>query len=232
MANTRFLFGGALTVSLALIPSLLSAQVRQETTTTTQSQVGTTTQIRTVTTVIGSSVKLQSGDAYGKIEDIVLNDSGCLEYVVVAYEDQYYVVPWTVTKVNYQDHTILLNTTQQDLRQVAFSRNDWKGVTYDKVSQRARQVFRSPAGDLGGRANRPGRRQDGQVNPERRDGPLRKARPADLPPGRDNPPDDVRPRDRAPEKKAGRPRLKDGSNPPKSETRPDAKPDESKSQPD
>src|SRR4051812_5146711 len=183
MKNLRFILGGA--ISFTLITSSLFAQVRQETTTTTlPSQDGSTTQIRTVTNVIGSSVKLQSGDAYGKIEDIVLNDSGCLEYVVVAYEDQYYVVPWTVTKVNYQERSILLNTTQQEIRQAAFSRNDWRGVTYDQVSQKTRQVFRSATGDRGGRVDRPGGREDGQPGRERREGPARKARPNEPPKAR------------------------------------------------
>ena len=214
MTNTRFVLGGAMSIGFALITSNLWAQVQQESTTTTvQSQVGSTTQIRTVSTVIGSTVKLQSGDTYGKIEDIVLNDSGCLEYVVVSYEDQYYVVPWTVAKVNYQERTIILNTTQQDIRQVAFSRNDWRGVSYDQVSQKARQVFSSATGDRGGRVNRPGGREDGQPGPEGREGPARKARPNDRPEGRDISPDGTRPRDPEPKKKRDRPR-------PKSEPRP------------
>jgi len=225
MTNIRFVLGGA--ISLTLISSSLFAQVQQETrTTTVQSQGETTTQIRTVTNVIGSSVKLQSGDAYGKIEDIVLNDSGCLEYVVVAYEDQYYVVPWTVTKVNYQNHTILLNTTRQDIRQVGFPRNDWRNVTYDKVSQRTGQVFSSATGDRGARDNRAGRRERGQARPEGRERPLEKARPDDdRPRARDNAPDGTRPRERAPGKKADRPR-------PKPETRPETAPDEPKNPPD
>ena len=228
MTNTRFVLGGAMSIGFALITSNLWAQVQQETTTTVQTQVGSTTQIRTVSTVIGSSVKLQSGDTYGKIEDIVLNDSGCLEYVVVAYEDQYYVVPWTVAKVNYQERSILLNTTQQDIRQVAFSRNDWRGVSYDQVSQKARQVYSSAIGDRGGRVNRPGGREDGQPGPEGREAPSRKARPNDPPKGRegrDISPDGTKPRDPAPKKKADRPR-------PKAETRPGTGPGEPKSQPD
>src|SRR4051794_2434675 len=112
MMNRRVALGTGL--ALVLCAPSAFAQVQQETTTTTvQNQDGSTTQIHTVTSVIGSSVRLQGGGDYGKIQDIVLNDSGCLEYVVVAYEDQYYVVPWTVAKVNYQERTILLDTTQQ-----------------------------------------------------------------------------------------------------------------------
>lgn len=231
MANARHLLSGALTLGFALAPSLLSAQVRQETT-TTQTQVGATTQIRTVSSVIGSSVKLQDGTAYGKIEDIVLNDSGCLEYVVVTYEDSYYVVPWTVTRVDYQAHSILLNTTPQILRQVIFSRNDWRGVTYDTISRRTRQVFSSPSGDVRERGTRRERRQEGRPDLEKREGPLRKARPADRPPGRVVPPETPRPGDQAPEKKAVRPRPRDDSDQPKRETRPEANPSEPKSQPD
>src|SRR4029453_15206431 len=100
--------GGGGPPGLALAASSLFAQVQQETTTTTvRTQTGTTTtQIRTITTVIGSAVRLQGGGNYGKIEDVVINDSGCVEYVVIANEDQYYAVPWSVAKVNYQERYI------------------------------------------------------------------------------------------------------------------------------
>jgi len=217
-----------LAIGLVLAAPGLFAQAQQETTTTTvRNQGGTTTQIHTVTSVIGSSVQLQGGGNYGKIQDIVLNDSGCLEYVVVAYEDQYYAVPWTVATVNYQERSIVLNTTQQDLRQVGFSRNDWRGVTYDQVSQKARQVFRSSAGGRGGRINNDGGQRDGDRDrPERRGGPLGKDRATERPREKDASPDRVAPRDRPTGKESDRPRRKEGDARRKAEDRPAASPSE------
>jgi sporulation protein YlmC with PRC-barrel domain len=151
MSHPRQALAGGVAFGLALAASSLFAQVQQETTTTTvQTQTGTTTtQIRTISSVIGSSVRLQDGGIYGKIEDIVIDDSGCVEYVVIANVDQYYVVPWSVAKVNYQERYITLNITQQDIRQVAFRRDEWRNVSYAQLSQKAQQVF---GASTGGRA--------------------------------------------------------------------------------
>ena len=46
-----------------------------------------------------------------------------------------------MAKVNYQERYITLNTTQQDIRQVAFPSNDWRNVSYDQLSQKAQQAF-------------------------------------------------------------------------------------------
>jgi len=228
MAGFRFALRGGLAICFALTTSSLLAQVTQETTTTTvQTPTGTTTQIRTVTTVIGSNVRLQDGVTFGKIEDIVLNDSGCLEYLVVSQADQYYVVPWSVAQVNYQERFISLNTTQQVLRQAAFPRNDWRNVSYDKVSQKAQQVFSSSAGGPGGRVNREGaERKNDQARPKGGERPLEKARPSDPSRKQGDSPDRARPRDGVPGKAQDRPLPKDGSAPPKKENRPGANPSE------
>jgi len=229
MTDARSVRGGGLAIGLVLAASSLFAQVQRQETTTVQTSTGSTTQIRTVSTVVGSTVRLQGGAAYGKIEDIVLNDSGCLEYVVIAYEDQYYVVPWSVATVNYQEKTIALNVTQQDIRQVAFSRNDWRGVTYDQVSQRAQKAFSAAAAGRGGRANQDGDRapsKDG-VRARSKDGdrddpsrPAGKAKRDDRPRAGDDSPDRARPGDRDPGKRSDRPQPKDKSARPKGEVRP------------
>lgn len=231
MHYRRYVACLGLAAGLVLRTPAVLGQVQQETTTTTvQNQDGATSQIHTVTTIIGSSVQLQGGDAYGKIYDIVLNDSGCLEYVVVDYQDQYYVVPWTVARVNYQQRTIVLDTTQQNLRQVAFNRNAWRGVTFNQLSQKAQQVFGSGAPGRPGRLDRgqPGRpdRDRGGVQPEGRTGPQRKERATEPPQNRDGTPKRVAPRDRPPGKDSDRPTRKDGAARPKAEDRPPATPSE------
>src|SRR5581483_3969055 len=77
--------------------ALGQAPVRRETTTTT------TTTIHKVSAVMGDTVVVSDGGTVGKVEDIVLSENGCVDYVVVAYENKYVLVPWGVTTWNVQD---------------------------------------------------------------------------------------------------------------------------------
>src|SRR5262245_23237249 len=86
------------------------------------------TVIRT-TTIVGTSVTLQE-QSLGKVVDIVLSDSGCVEYLVVAYNDQYIPVPYSVVRI--QNNTILItaqNVTRQQLVGLAFT-----GANYPSFS--------------------------------------------------------------------------------------------------
>lgn len=240
MSQPQHALGGGVAFGLVLAASSLFAQVQQETTTTTvQTQTGTTTQIRTITTVIGSSVRLQDGGTYGKIEDIVINDSGCVEYVVIANEDQYYVVPWSVARVNYQERYITLNTTQQDIRQVAFPRNDWRNVSYNQLSQKAQQVFgRSGGGarpDADARSTPGGGRGKAETSDRGLPGDRPQSKESDRPKVGDRPrgKESDRPKDDRPRDKGARP--KDGDRPrdtgarPKEDRQPKSKGAEPKS---
>ena len=40
--------------------------------------------------------------------DIVLNDAGCVEYVVISHDDRYVIAPWTVAEVDYDERIITI----------------------------------------------------------------------------------------------------------------------------
>src|SRR5437763_202895 len=86
---------------------------RTETRTTTTT---TTTEVRRVSTIIGAPVYLKEDVKYGKIEDFVLSDSGCIEYVVLADEDRYVLVPWDVVEVNFARKTVSVGVTRSTIR--------------------------------------------------------------------------------------------------------------------
>jgi hypothetical protein len=130
----------------------------RETRTTT-----TTTGIRRVSDVIGSTVRLQGGDQYGKIEDIVLNDAGCVEYIVIAHESGYVLVPWAASTVNYEERVITVDTTPQKLETLIFTKDNWPTPTDPQFTQRVQRVFGDSALRRGapGGGNIPGREDPG-----------------------------------------------------------------------
>src|SRR4051812_10708442 len=100
----------ALACGVALAVSGLAAaqDAVQETRTTTTTPGGTTTttEIRRVSQVIGSTVALQGANDFGKVEDIVLNDNGCIEYVVITHDNQFAMLPWTAANLNFNRRVV------------------------------------------------------------------------------------------------------------------------------
>ena len=46
--------------------------------------------------IIGATVNLRGGSRFGTVSDFVLADSGCVEYVIATYGNQYAPIPWGV----------------------------------------------------------------------------------------------------------------------------------------
>src|SRR5205085_2178837 len=53
-----------------------------------------TPQTHKVKAVIGSKVSIQGGLAIGTVDDIIFDDDGYIDYLVVINEGKYVVVPW------------------------------------------------------------------------------------------------------------------------------------------
>ena len=74
--------------------------------------------------VIGGAVQIAGGVSVGKIEDVVLNDSGCIGYAVVAYQDQYVAIPWNAVSVDFQQRIVSVDITQERFATVPRFRRD------------------------------------------------------------------------------------------------------------
>jgi hypothetical protein len=68
--------------------------------------------------MIGSTVNFQGGSALGKVTDFVINDGGCVQYVVVGYQNRFVPVPWMATTYNSADRTLMLAIDQTELGQI------------------------------------------------------------------------------------------------------------------
>ena len=97
--------------------------------------------------VIGARVRLGSDVMVGKVEDIVLNDQGCVDYAVVVYEDKYVLVPWTVTRVDYADRIVSIDITKERFLEVpTFTREHWPNLTHRTYTQKVRTFFAASGG--------------------------------------------------------------------------------------
>jgi hypothetical protein len=136
----RRITGLAAAVVLAL-PDLAVAQGVVEETRTTTNPDGSTTQVRRISQVIGSTVQLEDANEFGKVEDIVLNDNGCIECVGVAHNNQFAWLPWGAANLNYGRRVVSFNVAPTAIQRLFFSRNSWPTLSDTKYVGRVREVF-------------------------------------------------------------------------------------------
>lgn len=138
MKRTLSILAALLCVSLAHGQQQTQQTQRTERTTTT-----TRHQVTRVSTVIESKVMLQS-ESIGQVTDIVINDHGCIEYLVVHYGEEYIAVPWTVVQVNYQQHTVVIRNTQvtrEKLKTLTFTKDRLPSLSDQRFVQNMRTVW-------------------------------------------------------------------------------------------
>jgi hypothetical protein len=83
-------------------------------------------------TVVGSGVKDVAGKDAGKIEDLLLEHDGDVEYAVVSFGgflgvgDKLYAVPWDAVIVDHADRTVRIDVKKETLeRSPSFTRDKW-----------------------------------------------------------------------------------------------------------
>jgi sporulation protein YlmC with PRC-barrel domain len=151
---------------------------------TQETRTESATQVRRVSTVISSRVVLAEGGSVGKVEDIVVNEDGCIDYLVVAYQDEFILVPWSITTVNFQQQVVRLDATRQTLRSVpTFTRGNWPNLSNRQYTQRLWSAWGVQSGrgrGTGGAAGRQDRTAPGRPGTDRpTDDRDRSTRPAD-----------------------------------------------------
>ena len=73
----------------------------------------------------------------------MFNDMGCVEYVVIASDERYVLVPWAVTTVNLEERFVTIDVTREKLQSLAFTKDHWPGLSDPKFTQKVQQVFGS-----------------------------------------------------------------------------------------
>lgn len=152
--------------------------------------------VRKVSALMGSKVSVRDGDALGEVEDLVINDNGGIDFLIVRNEDDYVAVPWSVTTFNALRRSVMVNNSisRAKLRDVTFTRNNWPNFYGDTFGRNLQNVWgeqalrrgpgAGPAATGGGR--RGGRPEEPRPNTRRpRD---REPGPAPTPPPNNRPP--------------------------------------------
>lgn len=68
--------------------------------------------------VLGSKVSIQGGLAIGTVDDIIFDDGGTIDYLVVLNEGKYVTVPWEAAKFDFEKRTATVEITQERFREV------------------------------------------------------------------------------------------------------------------
>ncbi len=99
--------------SAAQTPTERPAVVETRTTTQPAQPVA-----RRAKTVLGSKVHIQGDVAIGTVDDIVFNDDGHIEYLVVLNEGKLVAMPWEAAKFNFDNRVAVVNITQARYKEI------------------------------------------------------------------------------------------------------------------
>ncbi len=77
-----------------------------------------TPQTYRVKDVLGTKVSIEGGLSIGTVDDIIFDDDGYVDYVIVMNEGKYVVVPWQAAKFNFSQKAATVSITQQQFQQV------------------------------------------------------------------------------------------------------------------
>jgi PRC-barrel domain len=104
--------------------------------------------------IIGSTANFQGGTALGKVTDVVINDGGCVEYVVVGYQNRFVPVPWTAMTYNSSNRTCMLRGDQAQLGQIpTFAQ--FTELSNAQFAQKVNAFFKVDSRSSEQRANKP-----------------------------------------------------------------------------
>ena len=68
--------------------------------------------------VLGSKVSLTGDVSVGTVDDIVFDDGGSIEYVIVNKDNKLVTVPWSAVKFNFEKQMATINVTQQQYQAI------------------------------------------------------------------------------------------------------------------
>ena len=103
---------------------------------------GSSHEVRRLSMVIGGAVRIANGVSVGKIEDVVLNDGGCIDYAVVAYRDQYVAIPWSAVTVDFPQRIVTVDITEERFATVpTFRRDEFSFLTKTEFTRKVHSVF-------------------------------------------------------------------------------------------
>ncbi len=132
---SRMALGGSLVAALA------SASLAQDNA-LKPIAAGGSVQIVKLSTVMNSKVLIQDDQAAGQIVDVVMNESGCIDYVVASYEEKFYAVPYSAVTLRGPDRIVYIDIAPTQFRRVSFfTGNQWPDFYASTYQQNVFNVF-------------------------------------------------------------------------------------------
>jgi hypothetical protein len=96
--------------------------------------------VHRISTFMNTPVHLTGGATSGQVADFILNDHGCVDYLVVSHNNRYMLVPFRVAQFNWSGRFIGLNINQDRFNQIpTFTQAQW-GTVYGPQSQYMQQL--------------------------------------------------------------------------------------------
>jgi hypothetical protein len=100
-------------------------------------QTRTVSQARRGTTLIGSTVRIEGGQSLGRVDDIVIGESGCVDFMVVSVSGlrgmtgKLAVLPFAAGEADFARRTVYVDWAEADLRRapIFFSSSRWPDFT-------------------------------------------------------------------------------------------------------
>jgi len=97
--------------------------------------------MRRASQILGSSVRLNDGTGYGKVEDFVIGPDNRIEYLIVGHENQYTALPYSVGQYNPGQRVITYNVAPQVLQPLRFAPNAWPNFGDPVYFRRVQTIF-------------------------------------------------------------------------------------------
>src|SRR5262249_24855713 len=103
----------------------------------------TRTEVRKVSTLMGAKITLERGESFGKITDIVISESGCIDYLIVSYEEEPVAVPWGAVTYNVSESAVIINVavTKEKLHGLSFRAGKWPNFHEERWMSDMRRVW-------------------------------------------------------------------------------------------
>jgi hypothetical protein len=134
MVRNRLFVGSGLSCWLLVASTAcLQAQDRVQVEPGRRAEVARAGGARRVSNILGAKVTIQNNVSIGKVEDLIINDNGTIDYMVVLNEDKYVLVPWNAGIVDFDQRTIAVEIPREKFREVpTFTRERWPDLN-DRV---------------------------------------------------------------------------------------------------
>jgi hypothetical protein len=152
-------------------------------TTRQRTQVEASTTIRRSSVMVGASVTLQDGYRLGRVEEFVIDDGGCIDFIVVSYGQRFVAIPWVAAEFSFDQRVFSLRIERSQLAQIP-TFTDFRVLAQAESRQKIATFF----GVEGTSHARPGAKaENGKTEPGTKPQPGEKTQPGTEPETRPRP---------------------------------------------